>query len=216
MSTRNVLLAGNGCLGVIAIFIGIGFSIYIGVESESWAMFLIFLAISTVGIGIALAKINKHLTTASFVNMDAWLSTVAQCQHKYAWDGFGVALDTSSRIIYLKSYTEDKRPIASQYSFSDVREWGYEIPGMTTVTAGHVVGGGLQGAGANIGNAIGAGAMNLANAFQAANNTGLWIRVKDINFPKWFIRFPRDGNNTKLAEAKLNVWMEIMEQTFNG
>lgn len=67
----------------------------------------------------------------------------------------------------------------------------------TVVTPGVVVGGGMQGSAHNIGAAIAAG-----------KETGLFVRVKDIDAPVW--RIPIKDDRTQV------VWDEILLQWYEG
>lgn len=97
----------------------------------------------------------------------------------------GIALNPATRKIALIEAGARKA-----YSFDDIREW-------QTIheTAGQVIGGGLQGAVANIG----------ANSAAAARS-GLFITVRDIDRPKWRIVMPQKEHAR---------WMEIMRQVVN-
>lgn len=46
---------------------------------------------------------------------------------------------------------------------------------------------------------------------RAMENTGLWLTVKDIEWPKWFVKFEYDKN----TEIELTRWMEILQQNIN-
>ncbi len=97
----------------------------------------------------------------------------------------GIALNPATRKIALIEAGARKA-----YSFDDIREW-------QTIheTAGVVVGGGLQGAIANIGESSG-----------AAARSGMFITVRDIDRPKWRIVMPQKEHAR---------WMEIMRQVVN-
>lgn len=97
----------------------------------------------------------------------------------------GIALNPATRKIALI-----EAGVRKAYSFDDIREW-------QTIheTAGQVIGGGLQGAVANIG----------ANSTAAARS-GLFITVRDIDRPKWRIVMPQKEHAR---------WMEIMRQVVN-
>ncbi|NMV37311.1 DUF4755 domain-containing protein [Ralstonia insidiosa] len=97
----------------------------------------------------------------------------------------GIALNPATRQIALIEAGARKA-----YSFDDIREW-------QTIheTAGQVIGGGLQGAVAN----MSAGAA-------AAARSGMFIVVRDIDRPKWRIVMPKNEHDR---------WMEIMRQVVN-
>ena len=130
--------------------------------------------------------------------MNLWLSSLNNCDHQYAWDGSGIAIDSKNKLLYL-SGKFNKSYIEKVYSFNEVREWGYEIPGQTFI----------------LGNAtkdviIQTSMFNLI----ALENTGLWLKVKDKSYPKWFVKF--NFENKKEAEIKLSQWMEILRQEINN
>src|SRR5450830_1178302 len=83
------------------------------------------------------------------------------------------------------------------YKFTDIREWA-----VRSERAGQVVpmGGGLAGG-------IAAGAANIGASSLAAAHTGLFISVKDINFPTWRISMQ--------SKAKRDSWFEILTQALN-
>ena len=94
----------------------------------------------------------------------------------------GIAITTNGKIIVSTGAK------AKSYDFNAVREWRTSIQ-----TQGVVYGGGLQGAMANA-----------AEASRAAQNTGLFLLVKDIEDPEWHIKI----RNKKV----LSKWYEILHQ----
>lgn len=97
----------------------------------------------------------------------------------------GIAITTNGKIIVSTGAK------AKSYDFNAVREWRTSIQ-----TQGVVYGGGLQGAMANA-----------AEASRAAQNTGLFLLVKDIEDPEWHIKI----RNKKV----LSKWYEILHQELN-
>jgi Domain of unknown function (DUF4755) len=118
---------------------------------------------------------------------DPWLLAREGCQFKHFYKGTGIALDATSRVIYLK----DKK-LEKPYPFNDIREWKYNIS-----TGGQVIGGGMPGAGHIIGTAI-----------RNERESGFFVEVRDIDCPKWRIAFPYNGK----METELLRWMEIFRQ----
>lgn len=200
---RGILLGCLYSLGGITVFI---MSALMGIDVHSWRAFFLCFAF---GIGM-LVFLGKAVDQIGRVNMDSWLASVADCKYKYAWDGSGIAIDIKNSKIYLTSRF-NRQSTAKMYSLYDVREWGYEIPGFSTQKSGMVIGGGLGNASHNIGASIGDGITNMANISNARENTGLWLKVKDIDFPKWFIKFKTDNK----TENELTRWMEILQQSIN-
>ena len=198
------LLASIGGIGVL------GISIFFAIKSASWGVFFICLAVGIFIIVIVFAAIDK----TGRINMKPWLSKHSDCAYKYAWDGSGIALDVANKKVCLKSYI-NKQPISRDYSFSEVREWGYQMPGAPVVTGGVVFGAGVQGAAHNIGKSLGQNFANTYNEIDAVENTGLWLKVKDIDHPQWFIKFECESSQDKKVENELIRWMEILQQNFN-
>jgi uncharacterized protein YhdP len=83
------------------------------------------------------------------------------------------------------------------------------------VSPNTVVGGGLNAISHNLGANVGSGMANVISDQNARENTGLWIDVKDIDHPRWFIKFKISRAGDKAGEATLRQWMEIMSQTIN-
>ena len=97
---------------------------------------------------------------------DPWLADKANCPFKWAYDNTGLALDTATRTIHLKN-----KETAKSYSFDDVREWKYNVQ-----TGGEIINGSV---GTNYG-------IHLKNKAQS----GLFIMMRDIEYPQWRISFP--------------------------
>jgi hypothetical protein len=115
---------------------------------------------------------------------DPWLKEKNDCQFKWAFDGTGLALDTSTREIHLKN-----KDIKKTYHFDDIREWKYNVQ-----TGGEIINGSV---GTNYGN-------HLRNKAES----GLFIMMRDIEHPQWRIAFPYN----KKMEGDLMRWMEIFRQ----
>ena len=83
------------------------------------------------------------------------------------------------------------------YALADVRGWTARIvkAGQTVVVGGGLAGGAMMGAG------------NIGEAIRASADTGLFVTVRDIDYPEWRIQ---------MADAKIQArWMEILEQVIN-
>ncbi len=186
---RGILLGLATALGTLVVLVG---SLFIGMKNDSGLVFAICLA---VGIFILVKACNAGGNLGR-IKMDSWLSSVANCDFKYAWDGSGIALDTTIKQIHLVAHIK-KQLITRIYPISDIREWGYEMPGTTNISGRNVVG-------------------NVALAFNAIENTGFWLKVKDIDHPKWFIKFKCKSSQDKETEKELLRWMEILNQNVNG
>lgn len=114
---------------------------------------------------------------------------VSTFKYKHFHGKTGIAIDTDKQEVHLKDRANYK-----VYKYNDIRTWESNVQ-----TGGQTYGGGL--------NVV---AANLANARQITENTGLFIKVKDIDFPEWKISFPM-----KSVKNDLNRWTEILRQTLN-
>ena len=146
-------------------------------------------------IGYAAYRIYADKSKNEVVRND-WLRDKQDCQYKHFFENTGVALDTEKRIIYLKSNASEK-----EYSFDDIREWKYNIS-----SGGMLAGNGTVGVG------IAATAQNFQTLRENKENTGFFIVVRDIDFPRWRITFKLDKN----TENEMLRWMEIFRQFVNN
>jgi hypothetical protein len=146
-------------------------------------------------------SVRKALNYTKRIDMNDWLKTVSNCPYKYAYDDTGIAIDAANRSVILIQHI-NKLPITKTYSFNNIRNWSYEIPGIDAVkTFGPV----------DASAAMGVFAHNWAAQKHAHSNTGLFIRVKDIDYPEWFIKFEATTN----VKKDLLRWMEIFNQSIN-
>lgn len=114
---------------------------------------------------------------------------VNDLRFKHFYAKTGIAVDTEKREVHLKDAAHYK-----VYRFDEIRSWE-----ANTQSGGLIYGGGL--------NVL---AANLANQRANRENTGLFIKVKDIDYPQWKIEFPQSQ-----AKGELTRWMEILQQTLN-
>lgn len=132
-------------------------------------------------------------------------------RYRHTYDGYGIAVDPEKRVIHLKSFRGTKA-VTATYPFSDVREWRFNIPSTGgEIIPGHVVGGGLEGFGHNLGSAVRASVLNHKAKKATEEATGLFILVRDIDMPEWQIKFP----NSRSREMEIKRWMEILRQHIN-
>lgn len=105
-----------------------------------------------------------------------------------------IGIDLDNRRVLLQGFfgAEQHR---KEYSFADIRSWRTNVQ-----KPGRFVGGGLQGGAAN--------ALERSDAYRAS---GLFLEVRDIDFPEWQIVFSH-----KTMHQDLNRWAEIMRQTVDG
>jgi len=208
MNTRSCLLTflalgGGGVAGIAGIVVGI----WAGVSSSNAVIGLISgIAVIAVVIFIV-AKLSRVVQNYGRVKTNDWLSSLDHCKYKYAFDGTGIAIDGDARVIHLASRF-DKELMSGKYPFGDVRKWESTISGKWD----------------SIGNisASGAAGMFIRNA-TLEEETGLWITVRDVDHPKWFVKFGNNpafgssmGATSSKAKHELARWMEILNQTLNG
>lgn len=187
-----------GSAGCIAAAVA---GLYIGSTFDSIPAGVISWLILTVLVFVGGIRAQKWVNTLARINMDSWLSSMAECDQKYAFDGTGIAVDAKNRIVHLASHANGQL-ISKKYPFSDVREWEYEIPGKVMA----------------FGNPRFATATGVAvkNAIEE-EKVGFWVKVKDIDFPIWFIKFGANpAISGKQQKMELSRWMEILNQTVNG
>jgi hypothetical protein len=143
------------------------------------------------------------------INMNDWLMTVSSCPYKYAYDETGIAIDATNRSVIMIQHI-NKKPVMKIYPFNNIREWSYDIPEVQVVlaTKANQPAYTSNSMGASIGASIGAVIATSMNQKKAQANTGLKVRVKDIDYPEWFIKF----ESTKTVSTELKRWMEIFTQ----
>ncbi|HYG30836.1 MAG TPA: DUF4755 domain-containing protein [Allosphingosinicella sp.] len=112
-----------------------------------------------------------------------------------------IALDSEQQIIRLRGVF-NRVAVQKEYKYADVRTWEFKV----------MSGGAIRPIG-NIGtNAmIGVAVANYMQGKQNEAETGLFIGVRDIEFPEWHILFPAD----KGRDLELKRWMEILRQEVN-
>jgi hypothetical protein len=194
-------------IGGLAVLI---LSVVAGVEASDFGAGI---AVLLAGIA-ALFGLVKLVNEIGRYNMSPWLQNQASCQFKYGWDGSGIAVDTANQIVKLFNHRGGISTEKS-YPYADIRAWGFVMEGATTVSGSQVFGGGIQGASHNIGSGIGEGIANAMFEEKAKENIGLWLEVKDIDNPKWFVKFKARKSKDKNTEIELRRWMEILQQHIN-
>ncbi len=108
----------------------------------------------------------------------------------HAEDGAGIAINKASRMVALMSDGRFK-----VYPYGQVRSWESR-----SERAGGVVGVGVAAG-------VAAAGANARLAREAEANTGLFVEVRDIEFPVWRVAMNR--------ETTRNRWMEILRQEIN-
>ena len=126
-----------------------------------------------------------------------WLEEFSRCKYKFSGEGTGIALDEVENKIHLR-----RDDYSKSYAFNDVRSWNTNLQ-----TGGsHIYGGG------QVFHALAVGSANKKQEKSNSENTGLFIKVKDINTPEWRIRF---SSNESVEKAEQTRWMEILTQVLN-
>lgn len=127
-------------------------------------------------------------------SQDKFMRINKDCQYKHVWDGTGIAIDLMNRSIILMQQIKGQK-ITRAYSFNNIREWTYQIGKYTYV-------------------AVNKSPSELDNLIDKKFDTGLIIRVKDIDYPEWYIRF-KYKITSMTTEQELKRWMEIITQCVN-
>ena len=176
-------------------FMGIGFSVlgallfllgFFGGKNGDWLFGFIILSIGVM-LYIKGANKQKLKERGKFISE---LPELKSADYSHVYAGTAIALNKSSQTLFLADGVAQKN-----YPFADVRKWNYEV-----LTGGGVVGTGLQAAGHNR-------RVNQANR----EGSGFFVEVRDIDHPKWHIRFEYD----RKIETELLRWMEILRQHIN-
>jgi hypothetical protein len=174
----------------------------------------VFVVLMVLAIAI-LFFLSRKLGDVGRVNTNPWLSAVGDCKYKHAWDGTGIAVDEADGCLHLLARFNGI-PVAKTYPLSDVRSWRFEMPDLVIERGGAVIGGGITGASRNLGYGIGQSIANSVRESRVIENTGLYVDVRDIDHPQWFIKFRSRTPHDKSTEMELRRWMEILAQHVNG
>ncbi|OYX31287.1 MAG: hypothetical protein B7Y99_10470 [Caulobacterales bacterium 32-69-10] len=97
--------------------------------------------------------------------------------------------------------------VEREYPYEQIREWGWEIPGYDTTT---VIGR------ADMQALTQTTAMNMASLSNAVENIGVWVSVRDVDYPRWFIRTEVGEKSWKEIQHGLERWQEILNQEIAG
>ena len=131
----------------------------------------------------------KNLTSKNKPAPRGMPDFVNELKFKHFYARTGIAVDTKKQEVHLQDKSNYK-----VYRFDEIRSW----------EANTQSGGLIYGSGMNVLMA------NLANQRANKENTGLFIKVKDVDHPQWKIEFP-----PAKAKQELTRWMEILQQTLN-
>lgn len=124
------------------------------------------------------------------------LPEILEADYKHIYKASAIALNKNKKTLFLAV-----GDVKKSYSFVDVRKWSYEI-----LTGGQIIGGSL-----NVANGLHSAIVNTRTRKENIEKSGLFIEVRDIEYPKWQIRFEDDKN----MESQLLRWMEILRQNIN-
>ena len=119
---------------------------------------------------------------------------ISSFNYNHFYDNSGIGIDSSAKEIHLISRGEYK-----VYPFSKIRNWETNIAT-----------GGLTRSAPSLTSAMAATADNLRQQRENKLNTGLFLEIKDVDYPKWRIAFP-----PKDIGRQLERWMEILRQEVN-
>lgn len=153
-----------------------------------------------IGIGVAIWWfVQKKSQPSQFAIANDNVSSKWKYTHEAK--GTAIGLCPEERLIRLTA----RFPSGIQtkdYSYDDVREWRFNIAS-----------GGMTKTHSNVGvsASLSIGVANINQHYQNERDTGLFLLVKDIDFPEWQVRFPP----SKARELELKRWMEILRQELN-
>jgi Domain of unknown function (DUF4755) len=139
------------------------------------------------------SKIKNKQAEEAFLNVPI----VAEAEYKHVFSNTAIALNKKQRKVILASGGSMK-----SYDFSQIKSWKYEM-----YDSGPTYGTGADGLSQAI--RVTAEGMKYNNA-----NSGLFIRVKDVEFPEWRIAF-NFADTKKPAKQEMLKWMEIFDQFVN-
>lgn len=116
----------------------------------------------------------------------------------------GIAIDPDRQILRLRSAADTKKPLTKDYPFSEIREFEKVVLSGGQLMGQHSAGPNMQSAvGASLGN-LGVAAQNARIKRENQKGSGIFITVKDIDYPKWRVAFA--------DEKGMDRWMEILRQ----
>jgi Domain of unknown function (DUF4755) len=120
---------------------------------------------------------------------------VQDFDYKHTYQGTAIGFSVPNQSIYLVANDLEKT-----YKFEEVRSWETKLQTGGGMIGGSGLHGGLQAIGENI-----------RVRRENADASGLFIYVKDIDHPKWHIKFEADQK----SDIELSRWMEILRQHIN-
>ena len=148
-----------------------------------------FFGISLIGGGICWVLWLMLVGSSNRSKGDNWTKKYPDSKYKFAYGQYGIAVGEDQLHLCEYGYTKS-------YAFDDVRSWETNLS-----TGGEIIGQGFL--------------IDNANRKQHKNNeknTGLFVKVRDVDKPVWHIKFSRYEEEEKTRQAR---WFEILSQTFN-
>lgn len=131
---------------------------------------------------------RRSMDGARMIKLRAAADLNADCPAHYVHveGSSGIALNPASKVVAVM-----EKGVSKRYHYIDVREWA-----TSEQQAAVVIGTGLAAAGAM-----------MQSGAQAARNTGLFLKVKDVGFPEWHV-----GMSDRKVRAR---WFEMLTQELN-
>lgn len=119
-------------------------------------------------------------------------------KYSHAYEGTAIAVDPNTQTLKVRSVFPNQGAIEKIYPFSSIRRVSTNLQ-----TGGEMIGVGLV---------AGSAAMGHNKRARTANRlaSGLFIEVKDTDYPKWRIAF---GSHDQIQQDR---WYEIMQQALEG
>ncbi len=145
-------------------------------------------------------KAEAAVRAAAIVAPAAEPEEEAKWKYRHQHKGTAIAINPAERTIRLRGQFGNQT-VEKDYPYADVRSWDFNIiSGGMTQTFGNV----------GVNAAIGVGVANYMQSKRNEAQTGLFIAVRDVDFPEWHVRFAPDRGR----ELELKRWMEILRQEF--
>ena len=162
----------------------------IGRQPGFGSIFLMVVAYAPLAYVIRQWWVERGKHKVAVMGMVADSGTQPESGYSHAEGRSAISLDKDARTVTMLS-----EGVKKTYPYSSVRSWE-----VNKVTAGETIGVGVVGATAALG-------ANLRAARQAKAASGLFVTVKDVDYPKWRIEMKDQRNQDR--------WMEILRQEIN-
>lgn len=155
-------------------------------------MDLVVAAVLVIGLLVwMITRLNKSVRGSIEADLLAFAGVTGAASHFKHFEGeTAVVLNRTDRTIALQVIGA-----RAKYGYGEIREWTINQQDL-----GRAFGFGVQGQ-------MAAAGANIAAIRKEVANTGLSVRVRDINHPEWFIRM--------WDKTTRNRWFEILTQEIN-